>query len=139
MLIADPPLCPIYLALMAALRVVVLGGCLCALRRPTAYTVYLSVFRCIGNSLVWLKRSDLIVSSGSYSTPSTYSFSTTSFTRLFSLLASRIKGYNFHHFTSWGNCSFTHILLPFSLSGARFRNSSRSLKKLTLATIFRGL
>ena len=93
-----------------------------------------SLFRCIGNFLVWL-------SSGSCSTPSMYSLSTTSFTRLFSLLASRIKGYNLRRFssTSWGNCSFTYTLLPFSLNGARSRTSSRSLKKLNLASMFLGL
>ena len=67
--------------------------------------------------------------------------STTTFTCLFSYLASRIKGYKLRRFfsTSWGNCLFTHILLLFSLSGARFRTKSRCLKKLNLTTIFLGL
>ena len=115
------------------------GSLTLSLRAPEVHGVHgvlvaKSVLRFIGNFLVWL-------SSGSCSTPSMYSLSTTSFTCLFSLLASRIKGYNLRRFssTSWGNCSFTHILLPFSLSGARFRTSSRSLKKLNLATMFLGL
>ena len=42
-----------------------------------------SLFRCVDNFQVWPKRSDSRVSSGSCTTPSTYSVSTTDFTRLF--------------------------------------------------------
>ena len=89
-----------------------------------------SVFRFIGNFLVWL-------SSGSCSTPSMYSLSTTSFTCLFSLLASRIKGYNLRRFSSisWGNCSFTHILLPFNLKLVEMNYLLTIDKKYTLLSL----
>ena len=59
-----------------------------SLRAPEAHGVHdvlvaKSVFRCVEYFQVWLKRSDSRVSSGSCSTPSTYSVSTTDFTRLF--------------------------------------------------------
>ena len=125
-----------YLALMAALCVMMgFGRCLFALRRPTACTMYLlrsPYFGVSGTS--WFVWSDLIREY--YPVFVAHRRGKVCPRQLF-LLASRIKGYDLRRFssTSWGNCSFNHILLPFSFSGTGFRTSSRSLKILNLAKI----